>query len=347
MKEGRSTVYNQITSDEKLKLVNKENIELEQDFIEYLITVDRSSETIKQYKSALHIFWCWNLDENNNTSFVNLTKRQITRFQNFAINEYGWSPRRVRMVKSVMRSLENYVLNILDDDYPDYRKIWDKIENPVNVAVREKSVFTKEELQPLLDYLVEKKEFEKACLLALAMYSGRRKAELPRFKISYFDESNLICEGALYKTPEKIKTKGRGKSGKLLTCYTLAKSFKPYFDMWMEEREKLGVVSEWLFPVCKGGKWLDAPIATTTIDSWFRTFSAFLGKILYPHSLRHHFTSALSESGIPDNVIKDIVGWSDVGMVDVYRDIEAEDTFDKYFGAEGIKKVEQKGLADL
>lgn len=34
-------------------------------------------------------------------------------------------------------------------------------------------------------------------------------------------------------------------------------------------------------------------------------------------------------------------------LVSVYNDIEAEDTFDKYFGAEGIKKVEKKGLEDL
>lgn len=33
--------------------------------------------------------------------------------------------------------------------------------------------------------------------------------------------------GSLYKTPEKIKTKGRGSRGKLLTAYTLSKPFKP------------------------------------------------------------------------------------------------------------------------
>ena len=63
--------------------------------------------------------------------------------------------------------------------------------------------------------------------------------------------------------------------------------------------------------------------------------------------MRHFYTTNLSEQGIPDNVIKDIVGWADVGLVDVYRDTEAEDTFDKYFGAEGIKKVEKKNLEDL
>ena len=43
---------------------------------------------------------------------------------------------------------------------------------------------------------------------------------LTRFKASYFDKENLICDGALYKTPEKMQTKGRGQRGKLLDVYT-------------------------------------------------------------------------------------------------------------------------------
>ena len=346
-KSKRSTVYNRITSEEKMKQVNDENIQLEEDYLEFLISTDRASSTIEQYRAVLHVFWCWNLDNNKNKPFVALTKREIARFQNHALNEWGWSPRRMRMVKSVMRSLENYISNILDDDYPDYRKIWDKIESPMNAAVREKSVFTDEELQKLLDYLVEHEDYMKACLVSLAINSGRRKAELPRFKVSHFDDTNLICEGAIYKTPEKIVTKGRGQRGKLLYLYTLAKPFKPYLDLWLEERERLGIKTDWLFPQYKNGQWLDEPIPTSTIDSYARTFTKILKKPWYAHSLRHKFVSNLSEAGIPDNVIKDIVGWADVSLVDVYRDTEAEDTFDKYFGAEGIKKVEQTNLNDL
>lgn len=344
---GRSTVYNDLTSEEKLKNVNPENLELEDDFLEYLISTDRANSTIVQYRAVLHIFWCWNLDNNSNKSFVELTKREIARFQNTALNAWGWSPRRMRMAKSVMRSMENYILNILDDDYPYYKKIWDKIESPVNEAVREKSIFTKEELQELLDVLADREEYMKACFVALAMYSGRRKAELARFKVSYFKEENLICEGALYKTPEKITTKGRGQRGKLLYVYTLAKPFKPYLDLWMKEREKLGIESDWLFPLFRDGKWEDEQIQTCTFDSWARTFSKILKKPWYPHSMRHFYTTSLSEQGIPDNVIKDIIGWADVGLVDVYRDTEAEDNFDKYFGADGIKQAQQKELKDL
>lgn len=253
----------------------------------------------------------------------------------------------MRFVKSVMRSMENFIINILDDDYPDYKRIWDKIENPVNEAVREKSVFTDEELQILLDKLVEREEYMKACVLALAIYGGRRKAELVRFKVSYFNKENLICDGAIYKTPEKIKTKGRGQRGKLLYCYTLAKPFQPYLDLWLQEREKLNITSDWLFPQYKNGKWLDEHITTTTADSYARTFSKIMDNNFYFHACRHKFVTALSEQNIPDNVIKDIVGWDSLELVSWYRDTEAEDTFDKYFGAEGIKKVEQKGLEDM
>jgi len=347
IREGRTTVYNYITSKEKLDQVNPINKELENDFIEYLVSVDRAKSTIEQYIAALHIFWVWNLDYNYNTAFTELTKRQIARFQNHALNEYRWSSARIRFVKSVCRSLENYILNILDDEYPDYKQIWNKIESPVNEPVRVKSIFNADEMQSLLDYLVEHEQYEKACFLALALNSGRRKSELARFKVSYFTDDNLICDGALYKSPEKIVTKGRGSKGKLLYVYTLAKPFKPYLDLWIDERKKLGITSDWLFPKCVNGTWVDEPTPVTLFNSFANTFTRILGRAWYVHNARHYFTTSLSENNIPNNVIKDIVGWANVSMVDIYNDSEAEDTFEKYFGAEGIKKVEQKSLEDL
>ena len=347
VKKGRTTVYNDITSEEKMKQVNPENLQLENDFIEYLESVDRAKSTIKQYRAILHVFWCWNLGFNNNKFFVDLTKREIAKFQNHGLNVWGWSPRRVRTVKAVLSSMSNYIENILDDEFEGYRPIVRKIESPANEAVREKSVFTVDELQELLDKFIEKEEYMKACLVALAMYSGRRKAELTRFKVEYFDDKNLICEGALYKTPEKMTTKGRGQKGKLLDVYTLAKPFRPYLDYWLKERERLGITSEWLFPKRQNGEWIDEHIEISYVDSVMKTLSDMSGRPMYAHLFRHFFTSFLSEQGIPDEVIKDIVGWNDVSMVSVYKDIDAEDAFDKYFGAEGIKQVEQKGLADL
>lgn len=346
-KNEYASVYNNITSESQMAKVNPENIQLEEDFLDYLTSVDRAESTIKQYKAVLHIFWVWNLENNNNKSFVHLTKREITKFQNQGLNVWEWSNRRMRTVKAVMRSLENYILNILDDEYPNYKKIWDKIESPIDAPAKPKNVMSRKEWQTLLDKLVERQEYAKACLIALGLNSGRRKAELCRFKVSYFSDENLICNGAMYKSPERVKTKGHGSKGKLLYVYTLAKPFKPYLDLWMEQREKAGIKSDWLFPMEIGGKIYDCPMRTTQIDSWFRQFCDIMGKHIFPHMLRHRFTTHLSENGIPATVIKDIVGWSDVSLVSVYDDTEAEDNFDKYFGEEGIKKVVNKGISDL
>lgn len=346
-KVGRTTVYNDITSEEKLNQCNEDNKQLEEDFLEYLSSTDKSLGTIKQYKANLHIFWCWCYDHNKDKFFCEISKREAIKFQNYALNQWGWSPKRIRTFKATLRSLENYIVKILDDEFPDYKRIWSEIESPADEAVREKTIMTKEELQKLLDDLVEKKHFQKACLVALAMYSGKRKDELTRFKVSYFDDSNLICGGALYKTPEKMKTKGRGTKGKMLDVYTLAKPFKPYLDLWINQRKELGIESDWLFPEYKEGKFIDEHIKTSTIDSYARTFSKMTGKNIYPHMWRHWYTSYLLDQNLPENVVQAIQGWTSSDMVRIYDDRSNEAQFEKYFAVEGIKQVEQKGLSDL
>ena len=67
----------------------------------------------------------------------------------------------------------------------------------------------------------------------------------------------------------------------------------------------------------------------------------------YWHSLRHYFTTACSRSGLPDDVIKNLVGWESNDMVAVYKDISADEQFAQYFGKNGIKEVEKKSLSDM
>ena len=234
-----------------------------------------------------------------------------------------------------------YIENVLDDEYPDFRNIINKVENPVNRPVREKTVWEDDELESLLQKLTAKKEFEKACFLALAMYSGRRKAELCRFRVSDFDDDKLVCDGALYKSAP-IKTKGRG-GGKMIACYTLAKKFKFYLDLWMLQRKEMGINSEWLFPSSKDP---DEPVGISTVNSWANTFSRLSGKPAYLHSLRHYFTTSLAKAGIPDGVIQSIVAWESSDMVRVYKDIDTDEEIGMYFKNGDISVPDKKDLSD-
>ena len=339
---GRTTVYNNITSPEKISAINPENKMLMDDFLDYLESVGRAETTIKNYRADLLIFFCWCLDELDNKSFVKVTKREIARFQNHAMKVWGWSSNRLRTVKAALSSMGNYIESILDEEYEGYRSIVRKVESPPKQTVREKTVWNDEEVESLLSKLTETEEYERACFVALAAYSGRRKAELCRFKVSDFDDDKLVCGGALYKS-DPIKTKGRG-GGKYIPCYTLAKKFKPYLDAWLTYRAEQGIDSKWLFP-CKGAP--DEQLRTTTVDGWTNSFSTLSGKDFYIHSLRHAYTTSLAKAGIPDSVIQSLVGWDSSDMVRLYDDTPKDEQIGAYFKDGDIAAKEGKSVSDL
>ena len=339
----RKTKQNNITSPELLKQVNPENMQLLEDFLDYLKSIQRSETTRNAYKNDLAIAFVWNLQHNNNAFFCDWTKRNIVRYQNWLINENGNSPARVRRLKAALSSLGNFVELVLDSEYPNFRNIINKIESPVNQPVREKTVLSDEEVQEILALLVDEKKYEMACFVALAAYGGRRKSEICRFKVSDFDDDKLVCGGSLWRS-SPMRTKGRGSHGKILQVFTLVKPFKPYLELWLQERKERGIDSIWLFP---NDTDTSKTLPVSTVNSWMNTLSRITGRDIYCHLFRHRYTTYLSDNGIPDAVIKEIQGWSDLQMVTIYVDRSTEDTLDMYFGGDGFKKVESKGLNDL
>lgn len=339
---GRTTRRNSITSAELLARVNPENKQLISDFLQYLKSTGKSPTTIAVYQNDLDIAMVWNLQHNTNKPFVKWTKRNIVAFQNWLIQDLGNGPARVRRVKATLSSMSNFVETILDDEYPEFRNIIHKVESPVSQPVREKTILDDANMDNVLLSLVNTDQPEKACMLALALYSGRRKSELVRFKVGYFDDENIIY-GSLYRTPEKIKTKGRG-NGKFLYCYTLVKKFKPWLDIWLNARKEQGIESEWLFPD-PGNPAEHRKVGT--LNSWARTISRIMGGDFYWHATRHRYVSYLVEAGLPDSVIQNIVGWEDVSMVRLYDDTPIDREIEKYFSNGEIVASKLTTVADL
>lgn len=339
---GRKTKRNSITDKESLAAINPENDRLISDFLEYLRSTQKSETTIAVYLNDLQIAMVWCLKRNDNKPFAQWTKRDIISFQNWLVNENENSPARVRRIKATLSSMSNYIEAVCDDEYPEFHNLIHKVASPVAQPVREKTVLTDEQLDGLLEKLSGDGEHEKACMLALAMCSGRRKSELVRFKTRYFDEENIIY-GSLYKTPETVKTKGHGK-GKFLYCYTLAKKFKPYLDAWLKQRRENDIESDWLFPLKSDPT---QHLNAQTLNSWAQTFTRLLGVDFYWHSLRHFFTTSLVRSGLPDGVIQDIIGWSSADMLRLYTDIPVDEQLGKYFDENGIKANQPTSITNI
>ena len=308
---ARGTVYNPTVTNDKWELVKEENKELLDEFIEYLQSTDKSEGTIKNYTSDIKIAFIWSLEKCKNKEFVEFTKRDVMKYQNYLLNTMNVSSNRIRRLKASLSSLSNFIESVLDEDYPDFRNIINKIPAPIKEPVREKTILEDSQIQECLDALIKDNKIQIACALALAWSSGARKSELLRFKVSDFKEENIKF-GSLYKTTDKMKTKGRGSKGKLLYRYCLKNKIKHYLDLWVEERKKLGVPEDIdeIFLIKRKDKFELAQVST--LDSWSNLIEKTLGKDFYFHCLRHNFTTELSKSGIPDNVIKDIVGWASV-----------------------------------
>lgn len=341
---GRKTVYNRVFNEEDWDKVNPKNKQLMKQWITYLKSTNKSQGTIKQYTNDLRIIFIFLLKECENRFIIDLNKRDIIAFQGYSLNEWGHSSNRVRRLKACLSSLSNFVENIMDDLYPDFRNIVNKIESPPKEPVREKVVLTEEQVEYVLKTLVDSEQYQKACAFALAANSGARKSELARFKTSYFDEENLQ-HNAYYKTPEKIITKGRGKNGKPLYKYVLKNGFQEYLDLWLKEREELGIDNEELFVTRRNGEWVGA--TDTTLQSWTSQYSKILGVNFYFHSLRHYLTTKLRQNNIPDKVIQEFFGWDSIDMIDIYDDSEAEEDFGKYFTEDGIAQVESGRLSEM
>ena len=345
---ARKTVYNNIVTDEKKAQINPQNTQLLKMYLATMRASGSAKGTLKTYESNINIFFVWLLDNLGNKLFADIKKMDVVLFQDYMLTELNYSPSRIRTVKSSLSSLSNYVMDFMDHEYPNFTNVINVVKSPANNPVRKKTVYEDEELEAILTELVAQDYHQIACCLALAMGSGARKAELPRFKVSFFDKENLLYDGALYETPEKILTKGKG--GKMLHKYTLASMFKPYFDKWLEIRKAEGYDSDDLFLSIVGNS---VTLATaTTLDSWAETINRIskeigIKKHFYWHSCRHYYTTHLSKAGIPAEVIKQIVGWESVEMVSTYNDMELTDTLSGYFGNGGIQIKKGKSLSEL
>jgi len=322
---GRKTFRKKITSEEITSKINPENVKLWKRFIKEKNS-RLADSSIMNYDSDLNIFFSWNLLYNDNKFFVNIKKIEFSDFFIYAVEELKWGSSRFGRVKSCLSGLSDFIVKYYDEEYPTYKNvILLSIENMPKVAVREKSVFSEDEINSLMDYLrKDLKNIQEACLLSLMIGSGARVSELIRFTTDIIDKDNLAFGGIFIETTEKLKTKGRGKTGKMMHKFIIKDVFLPNYEAWMVEREEImkanGQSHNSLF-IKKDG----SPAQDATIKSWMTKWDKFLVKPFYPHSLRHYITSHLTRLGCSSEFIVEIMGWASADMYKIYNDVEGKD----------------------
>lgn len=319
----RHTFFRKITSDELTKQINLDNIKLMKRFLKEKGT--RTSEkTIKVYESNLTMFFTWNLLENDNKFFTDIKKLEFADFFSYCVENLKQGSSRLNNLRSSLSSLSIFIEKFMDEQYPLFRNVILKsIESTPKELRREKSIFTDEQMESLLNHLSETNH-QQACWLALAICSGARFSELLRFDIDLIDENHMAFGDLFLESKKQIKTKGRGRSGKMLYKYILRDKFLPYYRVWMIDREEImknkNQTHNSLFIQRDG-----SPATEGVIRNWVTEFEEFLGIPFYPHACRHYLTTLLSKKNIPSQLIQAIFGWSSSLMVEIYNDQEVKD----------------------
>lgn len=326
MAKGRKTFRKVITSPELIEQINPKNKMLADRFLKNFAT-KRSPNSVVSYRSNLNIFFCWNVEHNDNKFFIDIRKIELMDFFDFCVTELKWSPNRYAQMHSCLSSFSAWIENYFDDDYPLFRNLLSKIEKPVKENVREKTVLQKEDIDKLFEYFDENYMIQDACLLALAISCGARISELSSFTTDLIDEDNVVFDGLFLETTKKIKTKGRGVNGKMLTKYILKDMFLPYYKKWLEVRKEIMKENnkdhDFIFVTKEGN-----PANADRLRDWMSKWSDVVGQPCYPHNFRHYHISFLKKLELEDDFIVYLTGWSEStghSMVAVYNDLTAKD----------------------
>ena len=332
---GRKTVYNANVTKEwdgydlngSHIEVSAENKDLVRKFLTYCRANDRSPQTIAQYEQWLKVFFCWNCRENGNKFFIDADVSDFMLYIGY-LRELDESPRRIASLKSVLSSMSKMIQRVYRSLYPNFRNQVCDLEAVYIEPVREKTVLSTSQVDQILESLVNEGDYQTACYLSLVCASGARKGEILQMKTEWFgDTGKTVFNGYMYLTP-KIRTKGRGKRGKMIGKYVIKPMFDKYFALWLEERKRLGIENEYLFVTKENGNYVQAK--TSTANSFARKISQASNEDFYTHSGRHYFCTLLKSMNLPDDVIMQIFGWSS-NMISVYDDTPPEERLQKFF----------------
>ena len=342
-RKGRETYRKVITSPELTAQINPENLKLMERFLKNFAT-KRSPNSVVVYRSNLTIFLTWNLLYNENELYTNVRKIDFMDFFDFGVTELKWSPNRYATVHSALSSFSSWIENYMDERFPLFRNLLPKIEKLPKETVRKKSVFKKDELDKLMDWLGKQEKVNEQCLLALIMSSGSRASELLRFTTDMIDENHTAFDGLFLETTEDIRVKGRGVNGKYIPRYLIKDIFLPYYNKWLPIREQImkntGKTHNFIFIRSDG-----EPAQVSTIRSWMEKWDDVLDKHWYPHAGRHFWCSYLLSIGLEKQLVQELQAWSSDALVDIYNDNSAKDM--KWRGLEKLRAaLEQESLKE-
>jgi integrase len=315
---------------EQWNQVNEFNRKITEEFLRESIQL--SDYTLKQYRSALQIFFNWIKDNLNNKSLLEIKSRDYLMYQNY-LTRKGLSSSAVKFKRAAISSLNGYVMTYYEDEYPMFKNFITKnIANPVKSFVHEKEPLTLDEYNNLISKLEEQEEWQAIAYLKFSFATGCRRNEVRNLlkEVTDYKVNEKIINGNLVKTylTHDIRCKGRGKVGKIR---------KLQFD-----EDTMNSLKKWLeirgnddcpYMFVTKNKISTNQVSENTFNLWCkRLFEPIVGRRVHPHLVRSTRASTLVVENNKDiRIAQKLLGHESSTTTEIYVIRKDADSSDEAF----------------
>lgn len=322
--------YTKLLDESTWEEVNQESRELLNDYMLELEANGKSEGTIYQYQADIKGFLSWILREGGNKSILDLKKRD---FRNFFLkmSKQGTSGARINRLQSSIRNMLAYAESD-DDVYEDYESNQMRmIKGVPKEPVRDIVFLDDEKVTGIIDYLLEKKQYQKALYVSLSYDSAGRRNEVHQVLKTDFTTSNMT----------NFVIGKRSKKFQLIYFNRTREIAK----LWLEQRGEDDIESLWVL----GSGDNKRPASYESLYGWAISLRKIIKELydedvdLNSHSFRHigldnysngthHVLKEMGKKELPINVLKVIAHHSDISTTQSYLKNRDEELLAEAFG---------------
>lgn len=323
MSKNKHRKIQPVTEEEYLKCNEWNRMILE----EFLQQSHFSKDSVKQYRSAGKIFLRFVFDRFQDKPIYELKARNGMLYQNW-LDGLGLSSSAIRLRRSLVSSLSNYIELYYGEDYPLFRNIFPKgVAHVPHHHKNEKIPLTVDEFNHLVKTLDEQEEYQMKLYVLLAYYTGSRRGECIQVlkEVVNYDK----VKGKDFYATNTVRGKGAGKNGK---------PYKLFFNDivmdamkgWLEFRGEDNI-PELFVRVYKDGR--VTPLKREVFNDWCSgKFTEILGIRVTPHNFRRtRATHMVVEEGLSIDKAKALLQHESSETTSTYVIKEDGDELDDIF----------------
>lgn len=324
------TKKSEAITEEQWNKVHPFNKEISEEFLQQ---GHLSPQTLRQYESALKIFFIFIYDRCKNLPLYELKPKHALQYQNFLMSR-DMSSAAVKLKRSCVSSLCGYVELYHNDDYPLFRNIYSKqIPNPPKSFRHEKKPLTPDELLFLIAELEKRNEWQMIAYIQFSYDSGCRRGEsrqiLKSVATANYVKDTRTGEDKKYYLTHDVRCKGKGRIGKVRKL-TFSDISKDAISKWLEVRGEDDC--PYVFVVkTKAGKVHQGSLSL--FNDWCNgLFTEIIGRRVHPHQLRaSRATNLVSYEGKDIEKVKNLLGHLSSETTKIYVVKEGEDEVDDLY----------------